>query len=93
MKLPENQTRAGAPSGSPPFYAGAELWAGYKIAFAHYGQVKRWRILKIQNGLALITEGWGDHRLMSVTSIAITPYIVEQTKFPWYLRPFYQHNA
>jgi len=72
---------------------GSELRAGYKIAFSNYGQVKRWRILKIQNGLALVTEGWGVHKLLSVTSIAVAPYMIEQTRFPWYLRPFYRENA
>ena len=72
---------------------GSELRAGYKIAFSEYGQVKRWRILKIQNGLALVTEGWGIHKLLSVTSIAVAPYMIEQTRFPWYLRPFYRENA
>ena len=72
---------------------GSELRAGFKIAFSNYGQVKRWRILKIQNGLALVTEGWGVHKLLSVTSIAFAPYMIEQTRFPWYLRPFYRENV
>ena len=80
-------------SPSPACSPGSELRAGYKIAFNEYGQVKRWRILKIQNGLALVTEGWGVHKIMSVASIALCSYMIEETGFPWYLRPFYRENV
>ena len=72
---------------------GSDLRAGYKIAFSNYGQVQRWRILKIQNGLALVTEGWGVLLIMSVASIALYSYMIEETGFPWYLRPFYRENV
>lgn len=93
MKTQNNdQTTSNPPLDGAACSPGSELRPGYKIAFNDYGQVKRWRILRIQNGLALVTEGWGVHKLLSVASIAAAPYIIEQTRFPWYLRPFYLDN-
>ena len=69
-----------------------QIKAGYKIAFMDFGQIKRWRILRVQNDLALITEGWGLHKVVPLSLIESSPYMIEQTQFPWYLKPFYYEN-
>ena len=73
----------------------AALGVGYKILIQqsiHAGP-QTWRILGIQNGLALVSEGWGIRKMVLVESILSERFFVLESKAPWWLRFFLPPNA
>ena len=67
--------------------------AGCKILIniGPYNTPTTWRILGIQGGLVLVSEGWGVRRLVALEMITREPFFVIQASAPWWLRPFL-HN-
>ena len=93
-KMPEPQTNSTAIAGSSRTTCSA-LGVGYKILIqtSLHNPPQTWRILGIQNGIALISEGWGVRKLVPMNVILSERFFVLESKAPWWLRFFIQQNA
>ena len=93
-KMPEPQTNSTAIAGSSRTTCSA-LGVGYKILIqtSLHNPPQTWRILGIQNGIALISEGWGVRKLVPMNVILSDRFFVLESKAPWWLRFFIQTNV